>query len=348
MQNTPMSNFTFADEKARRRALGAAFEEVIARAYEREGYLVERRGLARQGGRGDGGIDVLAWLPDHVHEKTAIQCKALRQGEVGQHEVQRMLGIIQSEPGVVRGVLVTTATFTPAARRLAASHAQVDLIDSNVLTRRWGIDGGALHDLYPRHDKAYPEAVTVVHAETSSPSIASPTQPPLPAARRSAVRRKRWPALVACLLAAGLGAGYFMAQKADFVEVKPQASVAAEPKAHAPSPAPTASVPTRVKVPAPRRPSVVVTRPSGQQRHETRSPVDAPIESEPVVIYKSANMTDAEFEAWKQRKTLRDLQPVAEGSAEPVYPDIAPGRSVSRETMQTILRGNHDEKAITR
>lgn len=349
MQDKPASHAVSRAEKARRRALGTAFEEEVARAYERDGYTVERRGLERRQARGDGGIDLLVWLPHQPDECIAVQCKAKHSGEVDQGEVQRMLGIIQSERAVVRGVVVTTADFTRAARDLAARQPQVELIDGSALTARWGIDGAALHDRFPRRDGARLPDPPVASAIPPRFTVTVPSTPDGTKAARSTERRRHGLIVVACLLVVLSTVGYFIAHRVSQPLADPKTDVASTPIAHPPIlPASAASVASATKTPAPRRPSVA-KRPLERKQREAHTPDLIPNQSaEPVVIYKAADMTDAEFEAWKQRKAQRERSPAPVAVVDPVYSDSASGGSVSAETMQTILRSNRREGATTK
>ncbi len=82
---------------------------------------------------GDGGIDGFGTL--HIQGlisiPIAIQCKRY-QGSVGAPEVQKLRGSLR-RPGE-RGLLITTGTFTPQARRVAQEGASViDLVDGDAL-----------------------------------------------------------------------------------------------------------------------------------------------------------------------------------------------------------------------
>jgi hypothetical protein len=100
--------------------------------------------------------------------------------------------------------------------------------------------------------------------------------------------------------------------------------------------------------------------PHGHPATVAKAKVVAPRSSEkavlvpPPVIYKSGNMSDAEFAAWKQRKAQREQGgqlPTTEVVDSPSSPDVArdsvraeppptdaPG--VPAQTMQVILRTN--------
>ncbi|KAG9611953.1 hypothetical protein KCV01_g2192, partial [Aureobasidium melanogenum] len=319
-------------ETARRIALGDAFEEMVAVAYEGEGHVVDRHGRARRGAKGDGGVDLFVQLShSSPGQRLAIQCKARRQGEIGVDQVQRMVGIVTSEERVDRGVVVTTARFSDAAWRLA--HAQgIELIDGDGLKNRWNMDGQALHDRFPPILSDPPSAAPVSSA------------PHVPVVSAPLAARKHRVLLAALLLVAVFGLGYAVHRltgapaKADAVASVAPTSLpdAAAPPLHQiaakPSPPPAARR-------APATPSATAKR----LVERRASPV--PVREEPLAepIYKSANMSDEEFAAWKRRKAERERSPQegrdAPPPADPAYIDARdPG--VSSETMRAILRSN--------
>jgi hypothetical protein len=342
MQDARSNPFVSLEEKARRRKLGAAFEEEVASAYECAGFAVDRRGLKRRGRKGDGGIDLLVWQPDRPLERTAIQCKARRSGEVGVDEVQRMIGIVHTEHAVVRGAVVTTATFSQAAMNLAAKGGQIELIDGPTLMSRWGIDGVALHSRFPRAEHIAvhrPVAVTVTLPESVVADRSIRHEPPATHPRARPSRRLAW---IGGALAVLLCISYLVTRQLAPPVADPLVAAPTTPGANPlPAPAPVRSPDLNAKPPQPHRPAVV-KRPVAQRPTEAQVPAPLPQQlAEPAVIYKSADMTDAEFEAWKQRKAQREQQPAATVEADESRPDTTHESNVSPETMQTILRTNH-------
>lgn len=85
-------------------------EEIIAGAYEREGWpevvLTPRSG--------DGGRDIIASRPGIGSVRLLDQIKAYRPGHlVDADEVRAMLGVLEAEQNVSKGLVTTTSTFAP-------------------------------------------------------------------------------------------------------------------------------------------------------------------------------------------------------------------------------------------
>jgi superfamily II DNA or RNA helicase len=106
------------------------FEDLVARLHSALGYAVRRTPATR-----DGGVDVIA-VRDHPtgREKLAIQCKH-QEKPVGRPELQKLLGVLASDPSFSAGVLVTTTTFSSEARQFAEQNARIQLVDKNTLAR---------------------------------------------------------------------------------------------------------------------------------------------------------------------------------------------------------------------
>jgi superfamily II DNA or RNA helicase len=106
------------------------FEDLVARLHAALGYAVRRTPATR-----DGGVDVIA-VRDHPtgREKLAIQCKH-QEKPVGRPDLQKLLGVLASDPSFSAGVLVTTTTFSSDARQFAEQNARIQLVDKNTLAR---------------------------------------------------------------------------------------------------------------------------------------------------------------------------------------------------------------------
>jgi superfamily II DNA or RNA helicase len=106
------------------------FEDLVARLYKALGYAVRLTPASR-----DGGIDVLA-IRDHPtgREKLAIQCKQ-QEKPVGRPDLQKLLGVVASDPSFSAGVLVTTSTFSVDAKQFADQNARLKLVDKSILAR---------------------------------------------------------------------------------------------------------------------------------------------------------------------------------------------------------------------
>jgi hypothetical protein len=101
------------------------FEHLIAAWYESQHYRVTVTGRS-----GDRGIDVRA---RRDAEKLAVQCKHWRTKQVGAREVRELRGSVVDRD--IKPVLVTSGTFTEAARREARDKG-VELLDGSELITR--------------------------------------------------------------------------------------------------------------------------------------------------------------------------------------------------------------------
>lgn len=110
----------------------SAFERLCQRVLRESGFAEVNVTVQS----GDGGIDGngILLIQDIISIPVAFQSKRY-QGSVGAPEVQKLRGSL-SRPGE-RGLLITTGTFTPQARRVAQEGASViDLIDGDALLEK--------------------------------------------------------------------------------------------------------------------------------------------------------------------------------------------------------------------
>jgi hypothetical protein len=107
---------------------GAALEARIAELLARQGYQVERAG-----GRGDGGVDLIAEKRDAVGVRVRlwVQCKETAE-PTGVEAVRSLNGILPPGDRAVTGVVVCPAGFTPEARSFAAAR-RIELWDAGRL-----------------------------------------------------------------------------------------------------------------------------------------------------------------------------------------------------------------------
>lgn len=103
------------------------FEELVAMLFEKQGYTA-----LLTGGRGDGGIDVLAEKRDGpVFERIAVQCKHVT-APVGPEDLRALFGAVANDQSITSGVLVTSSTFSRDSRRFADGK-RLGLIDRSEL-----------------------------------------------------------------------------------------------------------------------------------------------------------------------------------------------------------------------
>lgn len=96
------------------------FESLVGAYYRSEGYTVFENGV--QGP--DGGIDLVLVKNN---QRTLVQCKKYQDRNVTVKQVRELLGVLQDE-GAIKGILVTTAEFTPDAMALGLRHAALELV----------------------------------------------------------------------------------------------------------------------------------------------------------------------------------------------------------------------------
>ncbi|MCC6558758.1 MAG: restriction endonuclease [Polyangiaceae bacterium] len=108
-----------------------SFERLVGRLLEEMGYDSV---VVQSKGSWDEGVDVAAYhrdprmMKDRERIKVVCQCKRYSRSRlVGADVVSTMVGTLRSAEAA-RGVIITTSDFTPAARELARSHQQIELI----------------------------------------------------------------------------------------------------------------------------------------------------------------------------------------------------------------------------
>jgi restriction system protein len=141
------------------------FEELVAEAYRRQGYAVERTGDAA----GDGGVDVALRRDGQT---TLVQCKQWRTRKVGVKVARELRGVMASQRAH-SGVIVSCGTFTAEA---------IDFAQANRITL---IGGSELAELVRAVQKerpattAAPDTVPIMRAHAPQPG--SPSCQPAPA-----------------------------------------------------------------------------------------------------------------------------------------------------------------------
>lgn len=102
------------------------FEELVAEAYRRKGYLVTETG----GGGADGGVDLVI---KKNGEMLLVQCKHWRAAQVGVKIVRELYGVVAAQ-GATGGIVISSGTFTQEARDFATGK-QIELVDGSGLVR---------------------------------------------------------------------------------------------------------------------------------------------------------------------------------------------------------------------
>jgi superfamily II DNA or RNA helicase len=91
------------------------FERLIAALYERMGYSVKVTPPTR-----DQGVDIFAkWISEGGTENLAIQCKHYPNGIVGVEHVRSLYGVIQAQPSITKGILISSGKFSKDCKDFA-------------------------------------------------------------------------------------------------------------------------------------------------------------------------------------------------------------------------------------
>ena len=105
------------------------FEDLVARLYKQMGYDVDLTQHSR-----DGGVDVYARRTNEAGiEEIAVQCKHYtRSGPIGPAEARALLGVVNDQKRLARGVLVTSGSFSTGCQEFADRN-RIGLIDGERL-----------------------------------------------------------------------------------------------------------------------------------------------------------------------------------------------------------------------
>ncbi len=107
------------------------FEQVVLALLAKMGYAGNLGTSEHVGGSGDGGIDGILYLDRLRLERVYVQAKRW-QGTVGEEPVRSFAGAM--DLGANKGVILTTSTFTPAARKyVEKSHKAIRLVEGREL-----------------------------------------------------------------------------------------------------------------------------------------------------------------------------------------------------------------------
>ncbi|NII55695.1 restriction endonuclease [Luteibacter sp. SG786] len=301
------------------------FERVMGRWYTLQGYEVEERGTQSGTRLTDGGVDLVL---KGRGEKVLVQCKHEKVLQVPHNAAMQLRGLIHAEEAD-RAILVTTGEFTPEALRKAAKAGRLELIDGEAVRRMLGAELPRLRDAtWVRPAAPEPEPEAWGRLVPPIDHVARATEP-----ARHVVSRPMSSKLAAYTLLAVVVVSTVVATMGVRLWGRSPPSPPAiadptmtKPVAAAPATKPAEKRPTERK---PLRHVASTTRPKAK----VAAPESAPATAE--VIYKSADMSDAEFEAWKLRKARR------EGMASQDEAEAVPtGPATPAQTMQVILRTN--------
>jgi restriction system protein len=119
---------------------GSDFEKLVCGLFERMGFQAEQTKAT-----GDGGVDIILRVDRPiVGGRYLIQCKRYsKDSRIGEPVVREFYGAVAAQKGVIKGVFVTTSSFTEGAVKFAKS-LPIELID--------GVGLKTLIELYPANE----------------------------------------------------------------------------------------------------------------------------------------------------------------------------------------------------
>lgn len=134
------------------------FEQLVGASFERQGFSVKETG----GAGADGGVDLELRKGSELH---LVQCKHWKALKVGVDVVRELYGAMAAR-GAASGYVVTSGTFTAAAREFASGR-NVNLID-----------GAGLAAILRSADKRAPPASPKAEVPHVKPNVAESSPPP--------------------------------------------------------------------------------------------------------------------------------------------------------------------------
>jgi superfamily II DNA or RNA helicase len=138
-QTTSTASVTLPPPKVRLHTFSPGeFEQLVARLYNKMGFVSQVTPLSR-----DGGVDVVARRQlDVGREHLIIQCKHWPDGVIGEPVIRELIGTWQAHREATRAILVTSGRFSQGAIELAKSQ-RIDLVDGlylEGLLRRYHVE----------------------------------------------------------------------------------------------------------------------------------------------------------------------------------------------------------------
>lgn len=113
---------------------GLAFERLMGRYYEAQGYRVEHVGTGGGRNRYDGGIDLKLHRGD---ETLVVQCKRHTAYKIPHNDVHQLLGVMRTA-GATGAIFLTTGEYTDAALQKCRGVTDIQLIDGVEVRRMLG------------------------------------------------------------------------------------------------------------------------------------------------------------------------------------------------------------------
>jgi SNF2 family DNA or RNA helicase len=105
------------------------FERLIGELYEKMGYHIKLTPQTK-----DQGVDIYAKrISESGTDHLAIQCKHYPNGVVGVEHVRSLYGVIQAQPDITKGILVTSGKFSKEAEEFKKRIGRIELFDGKVL-----------------------------------------------------------------------------------------------------------------------------------------------------------------------------------------------------------------------
>ncbi len=114
------------------------FEVLVAELYKKMGYHIKLTSSTK-----DKGIDIFAKrATDSGAELLAIQCKHYPEGVVGVEHARALYGVVQMDPSITKGILVTSGLFSRDCKDFIQG-TRIESIDGNhlaILMQKYNID----------------------------------------------------------------------------------------------------------------------------------------------------------------------------------------------------------------
>jgi hypothetical protein len=274
------------------------FERLVAESYRQQGYTVDHCGTGAGVSRFDGGIDIKLYRHGIC---TVVQCKHSNQEQVSHNPVHQLYGVMHSQRAS-HAIVVISGEFTDAAIEAAGKLSEMQLLDGAATRAMLGPVAEPQHRQIDGRSRPRAASVAPIPSQiptNSAPAASSRATPPRPHRGFSAL--PRLVAGVAVLALLYIGIDHFRGVSRGAPDVALSAPVP-----------PTKAVPTKQSA------KPVVHRVTQRQLPVTQ-PRSSPSPKIEETVYRSGNMSEAEFDEWKRRVAMTSAESPASSSTVPVY-----------------------------
>lgn len=152
------------------------FEQLLATAYERQGYRVTDTGLTHGPGSPDGGVDLIL---ERDGNRYLVQCKQWKARKAGVKIARELYGLVASEQAD-GGILITSGQYTQEARNFAEK-ISLKLIDGPKLEK---LIQSAQSGANPKTRKQ-----RQIRADQPTPLVSTPASPLCPTCQSPMIQR---------------------------------------------------------------------------------------------------------------------------------------------------------------